>query len=110
VIINLNTLSQITENLYSLTFETVASDKKNESIKNRNYIYHKKRFRTILESYSRCFGIDPESKENENLNEVELNQDNLRTMIKMLEANGFSGKNGDINRYLRGLHKRKYML
>ena len=104
-------LSKITEDLLSLTTKTAISDKKSEAVKNRDYILHKKEFKRILHELSVRFGnpkTDGTIKTIEDEWLVELNSENLKTMNKLLDSNGFNGKNREISKYWRKLHEIKY--
>jgi hypothetical protein len=39
---------------------------------------------------------------------VELNGENLKTMNRLLDSNGFNGKNAQVCKYWRRLHEIKY--
>jgi hypothetical protein len=51
-----NTISVITEDILALTTKTAISDKKSESVKNRDYILYRKEFKRILHEISVSFG------------------------------------------------------
>ena len=109
--IELNVLSKITEDLLSLTTKTAISDKKSEAVKDRDYILHKKEFKRILHELSVRFGnpkTDGNIKDIEDEWLIELTADNLKTMNKLLDSNGFNGKNNNICKFWRKLHEIKY--
>lgn len=111
VVIELSTLSKITEDLLSLTTRTAISDKKSEAVKNRDYILHRKQFKRILLDLSVRFGnpkTDGQIKQIEDEYLVELNGENLKTMNNLLDTNGFNGKNAQVCNYWRKLHEIKY--